>query len=347
MIKSNRIKGTTVLIAAILILSMAMVYVSGDKMTVDPVTLDQQGVDINTDASVNNSIPQEQVLNSEDTYIKNLSIETGKNKIELEQLKAKLGNWEDVKIKLNADQYIKEIDKNKLSEDKIRGLHQKGYIVGDILIAQRLSPLCGKSVEEILAVKGKSNKYAYSTVKDNEGQEKKVITTMEEKNWDSVLQEMGVNTETIEKKLGIPATKLNEIKQSMTTVDIIDIALLSAMSDKGYSSALSELEQFKKSRSAQQEVQTKQRDEMNGKITVEARPEQDTEAKIQEHLITTYKITNAEIQLCKQNGIGDIRDIAYSKSLSNKYNISIMRIVELKKNKGNWEEVVKELEGNK
>ena len=347
MFKSRKYKKVPILIIAMLILSIATVYVSGDKLAANLITPNLLEGYSNSDSAINSITLPEQVLETDDTHIRDLIVETGKSKSELEQLKAKFGNWEDVKVKLATDLYLIDIDKNKLSEDKIRELHQKGYIVGDILISQRLAPLCGKPVEELLVAKGKSDRYSYNTVKDSNGNEKKVIARIEGRTWDSVLTEFGVNAERLEKKLGISTVKLNSNNQNLSIFDTIDIALQSAYMNKSFSTVISEVEQNGKNKLLQQANQDKQVNAINNKLSIKAKPGKNVDVELEEHLIRTYKITKAEIELCKQNSISDIRDIAYSKSLVGKYNVTLEQVFKLKKERGSWEEVVKELEGNK
>ena len=348
MIKSRKHMRVTILIISMLIFSIATVYVSGDNLDDNSVTqnpLEKLGV---SNANDNTIMLPEQSLNTEDTYIRDLISETKKSKTELEQLKAKLGSWEDVKIKLAADIYLNEVEKNRLSENKISELHQKGYIVRDILIAQSLAPLCERPVEELLAAKGRSDRYGYKNIKDNDGNEKKAIVRIEGKTWDMVLAEFGVNPERLEKTLGISAASLDNIKQDMNITDVIDIALQSAYMDKGFSTFITtEVEQKEKNGLLQRTNQDKQVNAEDNKLIIKAKPEPDPEVELEEHLIRTYRITEAEIALCKQNNINDIRDIAYSKSLIVKYNVTFEQIFKLKNDKGSWEEVVEELGGNR
>jgi len=70
----------------------------------------------------------------------------------------------------------------------------------------------------------------------------------------------------------------------------------------------------------------------------------ETTKDIEKKMLKANDVTEEEIALCKKNGIINNFDIAFAKSFSKKYNTSLQKVLDLKKEKGNWNDVKNELE---
>lgn len=199
----------------------------------------------------------------------------------------------------------KFLDTLKLTQEQKIDLFNQGYKIQDIDRAEELALTYGITPEEILKMKS-----------NNTDSENKMLT---------------------ENKTSKALTANNESK-IMTTNDgnkteenswedvrvLLDVKKSVQMSDLSPEAA----------KQIEADINTHNKKSMSKEMTED----------IEKKLLKANKITDEEIAICKKNGITSNMDMVFAKSFSDKYNTSLQKVLDLKKVKGNWNDVKKELE---
>jgi hypothetical protein len=74
---------------------------------------------------------------------------------------------------------------------------------------------------------------------------------------------------------------------------------------------------------------------------------EESQNQLKKSLVKKYDILDSEINMCKEAGLTEIVEISYAKKVALENNVELEKVLELKKEKSSWIDVVKSLGGEK
>ena len=222
---------------------------------------------------------------------------------------------------------------NKLPREKELELYNQGYDFYDIQVAEDLAGLCGKTPEELLELKGKTQ---YTV----EGGEIKENSTP----WSQITSQLNINIQKPTQALGITPEQIEEMKsQGLKEDEIEQVAILSFNYRKDYKDIVNEIKQGKTVKDLKKQYWEKNREEAREKKVSDKDAKENTERVLKKQ----YNITDEEIEKCKSKGVSDIVEIAMAKDIAIKNNMKLEKVLEIKKDRKDWEKVNEEAEVRK
>ena len=224
-----------------------------------------------------------------------------------------------------------EQSSKELPRDQELALYNEGYDFYDIQVAEDLSGLCDKTPQELLLLKGKAT---YKTV------DGKIVDSS--KPWDDIIKKLNIEFQTPTEALGVTSTQINEMKQKgLSDNDIEQIVILSFSYKKDYNEILTEIEKGKGIDDLKKQYWQNRQDGSKELHISEKKARESTEKLLRKQ----YNISDADIEKCKKSGITNVVEIAIAKDIANKNNTKLDHVLNIKKNKTNWDDVRKEAGG--
>lgn len=220
---------------------------------------------------------------------------------------------------------------NKLPREQELALYNQGYDFSDIQEAEDLAVLCGKTPQDLLALKGKRT---YST----DGGSIKDIS----KPWSDVIKELNITMEAPTQAMGITSDQISDMKQQgLSDADIEQVAVLAFNYHKNYKEILSAIAQGTSVEDLKKQYWQTRHDEAQKQDVSKDKARANTERLLRKQ----YNITDDDIKTCGTYGINDIVEIALAKDVAIKNNIGLSKVLQLKKTKNNWNDVRNEAGG--
>lgn len=239
----------------------------------------------------------------------------------------------------NYEDWQQDEESSNLTHEEELVLYNQGYDFSDITEAEHLSMLSGKTPQEILGMKGKTT---FDTEKQADGTS--TIVKKEVKTWQQVMDTLGVKDQSITDVLGVSSQQIDDMKrQGLTDAQIQEASALAFNYKKDYKDILKEMKNGKKIEDLQKEYWEENMTSLKNRNTFA----QDDQAENEKILKKQYNITDDDIAKCKQYNITSTIEIAYAKDMANKHNVTLEKVLELKKQYNDWNKVSDTLGGGK
>lgn len=235
-----------------------------------------------------------------------------------------------------------------LASDERMRLYYKGHSLKDISMAEMLSVISGKSIEELLVAKGKTNDgYEVKMEKDEDGKDKPVIIDNGYSKWEQAIVKLGIDLKESILKLGVTEKEYQDaIMHSIYTIEIFQLATLSANYDKLFSELKEELKDGKDLIDIEIKcVRGNAKKEAGPELVIQNEP-QAPGSQVELIIRNAYKITDEEVEVFKHNGITEFEDMGKAKHLSAKYKVQVPEIIKLKRDISDWQQLEIELGGD-
>ncbi|WHH58412.1 hypothetical protein [Petroclostridium sp. X23] len=245
-------------------------------------------------------------------------------------------NWESAVMSITEDKYNQIVSKERINQ-----LYDEGYGLQDINKALQLTLTTNGNFDAILKKIGKLTYEPEESADQNSIAKDKASD--KNKKWAAIEAELGVDTQSEIKKLGLSEKEINQHKgKGLKSEEIMQIAVISKNADKSFDDIYNE---YKKSGKKLEDMH-KEYIEKKLKSNMPApRKNPQSLEEAEQEIREQYHITDQEIQKCKEYGINRIYEIGYVKSLSEKHKQSVEKILALKKKNKEWNVVRKVLEG--
>lgn len=211
-----------------------------------------------------------------------------------------------------------------------------------------LSVISGKSIEELLVAKGKTNDgYEVKMEKYEDGKDKPVIIDNGYSKWEQAIVKLGIDLKESILKLGVTEKEYQDaIMHSIYTIEIFQLATLSANYDKLFSELKEELKDGKDLNDIEIKcVRGNAKKEAGPELVIQNEP-QAPGSQVELIIRNAYKITDEEVEVFKHNGITEFEDMGKAKHLSAKYKVQVPEIIKLKRDISDWQQLEIELGGD-
>jgi hypothetical protein len=215
---------------------------------------------------------------------------------------------------------------NVITKEKIDELYESGYSLSDIEMAEKLALTSEKSIDEIL-------KFKY---------EKKGSTLVNtDRSWEEIESILNTDKNNVKNMKRMSKKTADSLKnKKLSDKQIAEIEVLSLNYGKDYDQIVKDIESGK----SYEQLDKQYWEEVNDKKIKEVKNKVMNQEELESHIKEKSKITEDEIKLAEKYGITFITEIGYAKNISQKYNVKLEEIFELKKEKNNWNDVIQELE---